>query len=391
MTSDMHRHAAVAAALFLACASSPTIRTAEVPVEVTQSHVYVPVAVGKHAPSWFLLDTGAAVSALAQTTADALHLVSDGSGRVRGAGAAIVETSTFHDLDLDVGGNAIHVGRVAGVPLTEPSLAEGRAIEGILGRGVIEQSVITIDYERRVLRFGDGSVPAGAVVVPVMFDAGRPVVAAELTLADGRALPMRMLVDTGARSILVNRPFAEAHGIYDALAPVIEGPFSVGIGGVSRQRMGRARRFAVAGFTFDAPVVSAALDRAGATAASSVDGLIGGEILRRFTVTLDYAHDRLLLAPNAALHEPFDVDMSGAGFKAADLKFDRILIRYVLPHSPASEAGLEEGDEIVSVDGNKVTLQQLRALFGEPGKRYTLRARRGHREFDATLVTRRLV
>ena len=385
MPAYYHGKAAWIAALFFACASSPTIRTATVPVELAQSHVYVPVAVGKHAPSWFLLDTGAAVSALAQTTADALHLVSDGSGRVRGAGAAIVETSTFHDLDLDLGGNAIHVGRVAGVPLTEPSLAEGRAIEGILGRSVIEQAVITIDYERRVLRFGDAGVPPGAVAVPVTFNAGRPVVAAELTLADGRVLPMRMLVDTGARSILVNRPFAETHGVYDALA--IEGPFSVGIGGVSRQRMGRAKRFALAGFTFEAPVVNAALDRAGATAASNFDGIIGGEILRRFTVTFDYAHQRLLLAPNAALHEPFDADMSGAGFKAADLKFDRILVRYVLPNSPAAEAGLEEGDEIA----NHITIQQLRASFSEPGKRYTLRVRRGGREFDTTLVTRRLV
>jgi hypothetical protein len=202
---------------------------------------------------------------------------------------------------------------------------------------------------------------------------------------------MRMLVDTGARSILVNRPFAEKHAIYDALAPSIEGPFSVGIGGVSRQRMGRARRFALAGFTFDAPVVAAALDRAGATAASDVDGLIGGELLRRFTLTLDYAHRRLLLSPNAALHDPFDVDMSGAGFKAADLKFDRIIVRYVLHDSPASEAGLREGDEIVSVDGNAVTIQQLRALFGQPEKRYAVRVRRGSREVEIALRTRRLV
>jgi hypothetical protein len=62
----------------------PTIRTAEVPVQLEQSHVYVPVGVGKHAPLWFLLDTGAQIWAFAQTTVDALHLVSDEIGRVRG-------------------------------------------------------------------------------------------------------------------------------------------------------------------------------------------------------------------------------------------------------------------------------------------------------------------
>jgi predicted aspartyl protease len=387
----MRRHLAVAAAFLLSCVSAPPLlRTAAVPIEVTQNHVYVPVSVGKNAPSWFLLDTGAAVTAVAQTTAEALHLRAGERGRVRGAGPAIVETSVFHDLDLDVGGNAMHVSRVAGIPLLEPSLVEGRALEGILGRSVIGQAAITVDYERRELRFGAGA-PEGAVVVPITFNAGRPVVAAELTLNDGRVLPLRMLVDTGARSILLNRPFTEEHGIYDALAPSIEGPFSVGIGGVSRQLMGRAKRFAFAGFTFDAPIVAAAKDAAGATAERELDGLIGGEILRRFTVTFDYARRRMLLVPNRRLHDPFDVDMSGAGYKAADLKFDRILVRYVIGNSPASEAGLEERDEIVSVDGNKVTLGQLRALFGEPGKHHVVRVRRGGREFDATIVTRRLV
>jgi hypothetical protein len=391
MPAYYHGKAACVAALLVACASSPTIRTAQVPVQLTENHVYVPVAIGKHAPSWFLLDTGAQITAFAQTTADALHLAFDAREQVQGAGPAAVKTTVFHDIDLDVGGNAVHVGRMVGLPLTEPSLDEGRRIDGLLGRSAIEQFAIEIDYTRRVLRLTDGSVPPGAVMVPMTFDGGWPVVATELTLADGRTLPMHMVVDTGAGGILVHRPFAVKHHIDAAFAPAIEGPFSIGLGGPSRQRIGRAKRFALAGFTFDAPIIAVSRDPAGTTALAEVDGMIGAEILRRFTVTFDYAHRRLLLVPNAALHDPFEADMSGAGFKAADLKFDRILIRYVLPHSPASEAGLEEGDEVVSVDGNKVTLQQLRALFAEPGKRATLHVRRRHREFDAAIVTRRLV
>ncbi len=86
--------------------------------------------------------------------------------------------------------------------------------------------------------------------------------------------------------------------------------------------------------------------------------------------------------------------MLGAGFKAADLKFDRILVRYVLPNSPASEAGLQEGDELVAVDGRSaapLTVGGLRALFLEPDKRHVLRTRRGGRETEVAIVTRRLV
>jgi predicted aspartyl protease len=395
----VRRHsAALAATLLLACASSRLPRAAaEVPFQLTQDHVYVPVTIGNHPPSWFLLDSGAQITALAQTTADALGLVSHGTGRAGGAGAGVVATTVFHDVDIELAGTPIHLPRLPGIPLTPVSLAEGRLIEGILGTTVIRDFAIEIDYERRLLRFHDRSsfvAPPGAVVVPVTFYRDRPVVAAELTLADGRTLPMRMLVDTGARGILVNTPFAERHRIYDAIAPTIAAPFGVGIGGTTHQRVGRARRFTLAGFAFDAPIVSAAEDRAGATAGDEVDGLIGSEVLRRFTLTLDYRHRRLLLAPNSGLHDPFEVEMLGAGFKAADLKFDRLLVRYVLPHSPAAKAGLQEGDEIVAVDGRPaapLTVSGLRALFLEPDKRHVLRFRHAGRDIEVPIVTRRLV
>lgn len=388
-----------AAVLLLTCtATSPLHPPAEVPFELTQNHVFVPVAIGRHAPSWFLLDTGAQFSALAQTTVDAMHLVTHGEGRARGAGAAVVRTTILRDVDLSIGGLPVNVAQMAGLPLTPISLAEGRAIEGVLGYSVLREFAIDIDYEQRVLRFHDAATytaPDGAVVVPITFDHDHPVAAAELTLPDGRRLPMRVMVDTGARAaVVINRPFAEKHGIYDALSPSIDAGYGMGIGGATHQRFGRAKRFAFAGVTFDAPIVSAATDRAGATAMAQVDGLIGAEILRRFTVTLDYKRRRLLLAPNHALREPFEFDMAGLAFKAADLKFDRILVRFVLPNSPASEAGLQEGDEITTIDGRNaaaLTIAGIRELFEKPDQRHVLRVRRGEREFDVALVTRRLL
>ncbi|HKS22968.1 MAG TPA: aspartyl protease family protein [Thermoanaerobaculia bacterium] len=387
--------------LVFACASSSSLPPpTEVPIELTQYHVFLPVTIGRAArPSWFLLDTGAQFSAVAQTTVDAMHLVTHGMGRARGAGAGVVRTTFLRDVDLTIGGLRINQPEMGGLPLTPVSLSEGRAIEGILGFTVIREYTIEIDYERRRLRFYDAGryqAPDSAVVVPIVkFDADHPVVAAELTLPDGRVLPMRMMVDTGARAaVIVNRPFAEKHRIFDALSPSVDAAYGMGIGGASQQRFGRAKRFAFAGFTLDAPVISAALDRAGATATSQVDGLIGAEVLRRFTVTLDYKRRRLLLAPNRALHEPFEFDMAGLAFKAADLKFDRILVRVVLPNSPASEAGLQVDDEVVTIDGRSaaaLTIAGIRELFEVPDKRHELHLRRGGRELDVVLVTRRLL
>jgi hypothetical protein len=293
---------------------------------------------------------------------------------------------------------SIHLPQLSGLPLTAVSLPEGRSMEGILGYNVISQFVIEIDYEHRLLRFLAPSSympPDGAVAVPIAFHQGHPVLEAALTLPDGRTLPMRMMVDTGARGgVIVNTPFAEKHRVYEAIAPTVDGAFGVGIGGASAFRLGRGKHFKLAGVTFEAPIVSASLDRAGAIANPELDGIVGGEILRRFTVTLDYPHKRMLFTPNATLREPFEFDMAGFGFKAASLKFDRILVRYVIPHTPAAEAGLQEGDEIVAVDGRPapaLTIAGLRELFQQPEKRYVLRVRRGGEEREVTIVTRRLV
>lgn len=388
----------VAAALFAACATSPPLsRTTEVPVEITDHLLFVPVAVGNHPPSSFILDSGAQISVLEKRTAAASGLFTRERGRAAGAGPAFVETSVFHDVDLQLPDIAIQLPQVMAFPLTPLSLEVGRPIDGLLGRDVIERYVVEVDYERRLLRFHDPAtyvVPPDAVAVPVTFDGGRAVVAAKLTLTDGRSVAMRMLVDTAASGIAVSRPFAAKQRIYDAIAPAIDGPMAVGVGGVAQQRIGRAKQFAFAGFTFDAPIVSATVSRAGGVDRRENDGLLGASVLRRFTVTFDYAHRRLLLVPNGALGEPFEADMSGAGVMAADMNFDRIRVRYVLPNSPAAEAGLQEGDEIVSIDGHSAAglkVDGIHALFEQPGKRYLLRIRRGGRELDVAIVTRRLV
>src|SRR3954453_13514752 len=101
---------AIAPSLLLACTSSqPRGVATEVPFQLTQDHIYVPITIGNHAPSWFLLDTGAQITALAQPPADALGLVGHGNGRARGAGAGVVETTAIGYVDLELAGTQIHI------------------------------------------------------------------------------------------------------------------------------------------------------------------------------------------------------------------------------------------------------------------------------------------
>lgn len=397
-----HAFAALATVAFLACASSAPpqhlAHDVEMPFALVQNHIYLPVSIGTHPPSSFLLDTGAGATILAQSTAEAMGLKVRGKSRATGAGPGVVDTTILRDVDIHFGGISVELDRVAALPLTPLSLIEGRAIEGVIGFNVIEQYVIEIDYARRVLRFRDPASfvsPADAVVVPIGFSRNHPVVDASMTLPNGTVLPLRMMVDTGARSaIVINRPFAEAHGVYDAVRPAIEGSFGAGVGGFTTQRIGRVQRFTLGGFAFESPLVSVSRDRQGAGADTQVDGLVGGELLRRFTLTIDYSRRRLLLQPNGDLPEPFEFDMGGVFLKSADTSFNRTVVRQLLPDSPATEAGMQVGDEIVSIDGrlaSEMTIDTIRHLLRQPGRRYELRLMRSGEEVRAMLVTRRLL
>ena len=73
--------------------------------------------------------------------------------------------------------------------------------------------------------------------------------------------------------------------------------------------------------------------------------------MRRFTVTWDYQHERMLLVPNSQLHDPFEADSSGLHLTVRPPAFNIIYVAAVLPGSPAAAAGLLVGDVITAING----------------------------------------
>ena len=89
---------------------------------------------------------------------------------------------------------------------------------------------------------------------------------------------------------------------------------------------------------------------AGATGNPTEAGNIGQDILSRFNVHFDYRRAELVLLPRQPA-VPAQYAMAGfrAGKSAAQP--DRYKVSWVLPGSPAAEAGLKAGDFIVAVNG----------------------------------------
>lgn len=135
-------------------------------------------------------------------------------------------------------------------------------------------------------------------------------------------------------------------------------------------------------------VVTASHDEKGVFADPNLAGIIGGDVLRKFTVILDYPHKRVILEKTRNSASPFLYDGAGVFLVSGGPKYERIRILRVVPGSPADKAGLLKGDTIETVDGKPATvLDDVRALFLRQGVTYRLRISRDGKTFEKSLTT----
>ena len=110
------------------------------------------------------------------------------------------------------------------------------------------------------------------------------------------------------------------------------------------------------------------------------NGNIGYELLKRFSLIIDYPHQRMLLRPNPQYRMPFEHDMCGIELLATGPEYRHFLIMRVMPNSPAATAGLEENEQLLSINfipAEIYSLTQLdRILHSEDGRMLLLVLRR---------------
>jgi C-terminal processing protease CtpA/Prc len=159
-------------------------------------------------------------------------------------------------------------------------------------------------------------------------------------------------------------------------------------------RVGRVQSVEVGGITFERPITMLPLSEEAMVGASDAIGNIGGEIMRRFTVTLDYPRKRMILEPNAQRREPFDADMSGLGMRMGPDGSNALEVEWIQSDSPASKAGVRPNDLIERIDGRpalEIGVSGLRAMSRRDGERHVLSIRRGHQTLEVTLTNRRMI
>jgi predicted aspartyl protease len=373
--------------------------TRECAIEIGSNKPYVQVSVNNSEPLWFILDTGAGDgSILAKEAADRLGLTRSSETEMHiGAGEGVrVGMSTIPSATLEVAGDTMTVREMMVFPVGHVEPFEGRRVDGLLGADFLRRNVVEIDYAKLKLRIIDPAEYTpnpSAIIVPINADEGFCMAEGTIQRKGEKPIPCRFVIDTGVRGTLVlYGPFVKRHRFFETSKPMITATVGGGAGGETRGDLDRLERLRIGPIEFDNTPVVYSRDSVGVFAGEDADGIVGGEILRRCKTTFDYPHDRLVLEPYPD-GRPFEYDMSGLFLVGQGDDYGRVTVFSVAARTPAAEAKLMKGDEIVSIDGrpaSKLGLDGVRGLFRVPAT-YRLEVKRGKETLNLDLKTRRLV
>jgi hypothetical protein len=362
---------------------------AVIPFDLYKSQIFVPVQVNGSRPLWFILDTGANTAALDETIALKLGLKPEGGGATQGVGSQDVQMKFLKNIrfslpDLDFLDDEI-------ITLDyRPNFAfQGRETQGMFSYDFLKRFVVKIDYQNRLLTVTEPDTVAQVDAAhnrgeafPLIFQHGLPYVEAEIMVPGNPPQKTTFLVDIGSGDTVDWPRLGISRG---KLLDTVSG---VGLGNNEQKGFTGRGTLRLGRFEFkDVPIHGCGGNELG-------NHLIGGELLKRFTVTLDFPHQRMWLLPNHDLSKPFPLDASGLILRQErDSGFFRI--ENVIPGSPGAGKGLQPSDLIERINGIPATqwsLETLEDVLSEPGRTFDLevaKARGG--KTSVKLLTRTLL
>jgi hypothetical protein len=269
----------------------------------------------------------------------------------------------------------------------------GTTIHGIIGYNLLKNFVVKINYKNKKIDFYKPDTYAykkcrKCEILPIEFYRKKPFinVAVQLDTVNNFLTPVKMLIDSGG---------SDAIWLFENSKPEIKTPkrffndlLGEGLSGAVFGKRSRIPTLKIGRFKINKPTVSFldSITTANAQKFKNRNGSLGGNILKRFTVWLDYSKEQIMLKKNGSFNADFNYNMSGLDIvysgkelvKEKSLKapafgdrkqfdwnniisFDTnynynykfkatYIIRSVVKNSVADKAGLKAGDHVLSIN-----------------------------------------
>lgn len=365
---------------------------ATIPFKLINNHIYISTKVDGHSLQ-FMVDTGAA-NILLPHAAKRAGIKSQGALEGHGVGKKSVNVGFGKVKKLTLGGKiTLNDQHFTIMALPGFNHVEGTKLDGLVGYELFKRFVVRIDYAKRELTFirpDDFSLEDAGTAVPfTSAGGGVPLVKASI---DG--LSGEFEIDTGSRAALsLLEPFVKKHNLDSRYKTTDVTTLGWGVGGSVKGNVARGVKLVIGKVVVNNPVLGMSQAQKGAFAMKHIAGNIGGAILNRFTVTFDYAHQKMYLKPNKAYGTPMNYDRSGMWINGSSAGF---AVKTVMSGGPAEKAGLKPGDVITAVNGKpfgKIELSDFRAKLRNeaPGTQLKLTVGEGGQAHAITLTLERLI
>ncbi len=357
----------------------------DIPIQIQNNLIVVPVILNDVLPLKFIVDTGVRTAILTQKTfSDILQLAYNRKLSVTGPGGEkLIDAYVTTNVSIALPGVT---GKGHSLLVLEEDYLElrnflGTDVHGILGYELFSRFIVKIDYSRKIMSLilpEKFHTKRSYQELPMLVEDTKPFILTSLNLSPTNSMTAKLLMDTGAsHGLMLDAASDERITVPENTVSTVIGR---GLGGVITGKVGRINSLKLGDYTLgnvlvNFPDPNSYMDTLKSTLTFR-HGTIGGEILSRFTVIFNYPQGKVYLKKNGEFKKEFYLNLSGIDLKAKGATLNVFEISEVRRLSPADIAGVLRGDILFSVNGFQVKdfhLNEINSLLNlKPGKKMAL-------------------
>ncbi|GAA4821594.1 PDZ domain-containing protein [Algivirga pacifica] len=235
----------------------------------------------------------------------------------------------------------------------------GMEIHGLIGYNIFKDFVIDLNYNRKTITLYQHDYFQKKVkrrkkryqTIPMDVRNRRAFITANLSGQPQPLDSLELMIDTGASNGITL--FEDENENLLASTKALRTYLGVGLNGSLYGKLDRRKAFQIGDYTFKNPVINFpdTLAFRGIGEQTDRKGSVGGELLRRFKITLDYQNETIYLKKGADFSDQWLYNLSGLEVKTPIPGLYFYEIAMVRKGSPAEKAGILAGDQLLSING----------------------------------------